>query len=160
MSMERAKAHLTQMGLEDRIMTFNVSSATVALAAEAVGCQPEHIVKTLSFKNGDGAVLILVAGTARIDNGKFKARFGMKASMLPHDRVEPLVGHGVGGVCPFGVNPGVPIWMDESIRGLDPVYPACGTANSAVRLSVPELEHASGALGWVDVTKRTTEENT
>lgn len=158
MSMERARAHLAAMNLEDRILEFPVSSATVALAAEAVGCPPEHIIKTLSFKNGEGALLVLACGTARVDNGKFKSRFGMKASMLPHDRVEALVGHGVGGVCPFGVNPGIPIWIDESVRGLNPVYPACGTANSAVRLSVQELESASGALGWVDVTKRAEEE--
>ncbi len=157
MSMERAKAHLSALGLADRIMEFDVSSATVALAAEAVGCLPEHIIKTLSFENGDGALLILASGTARIDNAKFKARFGRKAKMLPAERVEPLTGHGVGGVCPFGVNPGVEIWLDESARGLDPVYPAAGTPNSAVRLSVPELLRASGALGWVDVTKQPTE---
>ena len=157
MSMERAKAHLSALGLADRIMEFDVSSATVALAAEAVGCPPEHIIKTLSFENGEGALLILASGTARIDNGKFKTRFGRKAKMLPAERVEPLIGHGVGGVCPFGVNPGAEVWLDESVRGLDPIYPAAGTPNSAVRLSVPELERASGALGWVDVTKQPTE---
>ncbi len=153
MSIERARAHLAGFGLEDRILQFGVSSATVALAAEAVGCAPEHIVKTLSFEKGEGALLILAAGTARIDNPKFKRRFGMKAKMLGADRVEPLVGHGVGGVCPFGVEPGVEIWLDESVRGLDPVYPAAGTPQSAVRLSVEELERASGALGWVDVCR-------
>ena len=153
MSIERARTHLAGFGLEDRILQFGVSSATVALAAEAVGCAPEHIVKTLSFEKGEGALLILAAGTARIDNPKFKRRFGMKAKMLGADRVEPLVGHGVGGVCPFGVEPGVEIWLDESVRGLDPVYPAAGTPQSAVRLSVEELERASGALGWVDVCR-------
>ena len=153
MSIERARAHLAGFGLADRILQFGVSSATVALAAEAVGCAPEHIVKTLSFEKGEGALLILAAGTARIDNPKFKRRFGMKAKMLGADRVEPLVGHGVGGVCPFGVEPGVEIWLDESVRGLDPVYPAAGTPQSAVRLSVEELERASGALGWVDVCR-------
>ena len=154
MSIERAKAHLAACGLADRILEFSVSSATVALAAEAVGCAPEHIVKTLSFEKRESALLVLAAGTARIDNQKFKHRFGMKAKMLDASRVEALIGHGVGGVCPFGVNPEIEIWLDESIRGLDPVYPAAGNAASAVRLSVPELEKASRALGWVDVTKR------
>ena len=154
MSIERAKAHLAACGLADRILEFSVSSATVALAAEAVGCAPEHIVKTLSFEKGESALLVLAAGTARIDNQKFKHRFGMKAKMLDAARVEALIRHGVGGVCPFGVNPEIEIWLDESIRGLDPVYPAAGNAASAVRLSVPELEKASRALGWVDVTKR------
>ena len=154
MSIDRAKAHLAACGLVDRILEFSVSSATVALAAEAVGCVPEHIVKTLSFEKGESALLVLAAGTARIDNQKFKQRFGMKAKMLDASRVEALIGHGVGGVCPFGVNPEIEIWLDESIRGLDPVYPAAGNAASAVRLSVPELEKASRALGWVDVTKR------
>ena len=157
MSMERAKAHLSALGLQDRVMEFRVSSATVVLAAEAVGCLPENIIKTLSFENGDGALLILASGTARIDNGKFKARFGRKAKMLSPERVEPLVGHGIGGVCPFGVNPEVEIYLDESVRGLEPVYPACGTPASAVRLTVDELVRASGALGWVDVTKKSEE---
>ena len=153
MSIERARAHLEKFGLEGRILTFDVSSATVALAAEAVGCPAVNIVKTLSFEQGEGAILILAAGTARIDNAKFKKRFGMKAKMLGADRVEPLIGHGIGGVCPFGILPGIPVYLDESIRGLDPVYPAAGTAASAVRLSVPELEKCSCANGWVDVTK-------
>ena len=153
MSIERARAHLAAFGLEDRILEFDVSSATVALAAQAVGCEPEHIVKTLSFEKGEGALLILAAGTARIDNQKFKQRFCMKAKMLSAERVEPLTGHGIGGVCPFGIPDAAEVWLDESVRGLDPVYPAAGTPNSAVRLSVDELERASGALGWVDVCK-------
>ena len=153
MSIERARAHLSRYGLEGRILEFPVSSATVGLAAQAVGCPPEHIVKTLSFEKGDSALLVLAAGTARIDNAKFKQRFGMKAKMLVAGRVEPLIGHRVGGVCPFGVEPGIEVWLDESVRGLDPVYPAAGTPSSAVRLSVAELESASCALGWVDVTK-------
>ena len=159
MSIERARAHLAAFGLAERILEFDVSSATVALAAEAVGCAPEHIVKTLSFEKGDGALLILAAGTARIDNPKFKQRFGMKAKMLSAERVEPLTGHGIGGVCPFGTLPGVEVWLDESVRGLDPVYPAAGTPNSAVRLAVDELERSSGALGWIDVCKMPTKEN-
>lgn len=153
MSIERARAHLARYGLEDRIRELTVSSATVALAAEALCCEPARIAKTLSFENGEGAILILAAGDARIDNAKFKHRFGMKARMLSADKVEPLIGHGVGGVCPFGVNEGIPVYLDESLRRFDTVYPAAGTAASAVMLTLPELERASEADGWVDVTK-------
>lgn len=153
MSMERARAHLRKYGLEERIIELEASSATVELAARALGCEPEHIAKTLSFADGEGALLILAAGTARIDNPKFKARFGMKARMLPADRVEALIGHGVGGVCPFGVLPGVPVYLDESLRAYDVVYPAAGNDHSGVRLTVEELYRASEAVGFVDVTK-------
>ncbi len=153
MSIERARAHLARYGLEDRIRELTVSSATVALAAEALGCEPARIAKTLSFENGEGAILILAAGDARIDNAKFKHRFGIKARMLSAERVEPLIGHGVGGVCPFGVNGGIPVYLDESLRRFDIVYPAAGTAASAVILTLSELERASEADGWVDVTK-------
>ena len=153
MSMDRARAHLARHGLEDRIIEFDVSSATVTLAAQALGCEEARIAKTLSFEHGDGAILVIAAGDARIDNAKFKQRFGMKARMLSADRVEALVGHGVGGVCPFGVNAGGPAYLDESLRRFDVVYPAAGTPASAVRLTVEELERASEAAGWVDVTK-------
>lgn len=153
MSMDKARAHLRRYGLEDRIIELADSSATVELAAQALGCAPEHIAKTLSFVNGEGALLILAAGNARIDNAKFKARFGMKAKMLPADQVEALVGHAVGGVCPFGVNPGVTVYLDESLRRYDVVYPAAGNDHSGVRLSVDELYRASGAQDFVDVTK-------
>lgn len=154
MSIDRARAHLKKHGLDGRILEFDVSSATVALAAQALGCEPAHIAKTLSFEHGDGAILVIAAGDARIDNAKFKARFGMKARMLGAERVEPVIGHGVGGVCPFGVNPGVLVYLDESLRRFDIVYPAAGTASSAVRLSLPELERASEAEGWVDVCRQ------
>lgn len=153
MSMDKARAHLRRYGLEDRIIELADSSATVELAAQALGCAPEHIAKTLSFVDGEGALLILAAGNARIDNGKFKARFGMKAKMLPADQVEALVGHAVGGVCPFGVNPGVPVYLDESLCRYDVIYPAAGNDHSGVRLSVDELYRASGAKDFVDVTK-------
>lgn len=153
MSIEKAEAHLARYGLADRIQTFTVSSATVALAAQALGCEPAHIAKTLSFERGDGAMLVVAAGDARIDNAKFKARFGFKARMLPAERVEPLIGHGVGGVCPFGVNAGVPVYLDESLKAFDIIYPAAGTAASAVRLTPEELALASEADGWVDVCK-------
>ena len=145
MSLDRAKAHLEQFGLAGRIQLFDVSSATVELAAQAVGCAPARIAKTLSFLTPDGPVLILAAGDT-------------KAKMIGHDEVEPLIGHGVGGVCPFGINEGVPVWLDESLRRFDIVYPAAGTANSAVKLHLDELERASQAQGWVDVCKGWQEE--
>ena len=153
MSMDKARAHLRRYGLEDRIIELTDSSATVELAAAALGCAPEHIAKTLSFVQGEGALLILAAGNALIDNGKFKARFGMKAKMLPAEQVETLVGHAVGGVCPFGVNPGVAVYLDESLRRYDVIYPAAGNDHSGVRLTVDELYRASEAQGFVDVTK-------
>ena len=153
MSIERARAHLAKYGLEDRIRELTVSSATVARAAEALGCEPARIAKTLSFENGEGAILVIAAGDARIDNAKFKHRFGMKAHMLSAERVEPLIGHGVGGVCPFGIHEGIPVYLDESLKRFDIVYPAAGTAASAVMLTLSELERASEADGWVDVTK-------
>ena len=153
MSMDKARAHLAKFGFEDRIIELSQSSATVALAAEALGCAPEHIAKTLSFVSGESAILILAAGTARIDNAKFKARFGMKAKMLPAEVVESVVGHGVGGVCPFGVNPGIPVYLDDSLKAYEIVYPAAGNAASGVRLTVNELFTASEALGFVDVCK-------
>ena len=153
MAYERARAHLERFGLADRIKLFDVSSATVELAAQAVGCEPARIAKTLSFLLPDGPVLIVAAGDARVDNSKYKARFHTKAKMLAFEEVEPLIGHAVGGVCPFGVNEGVPVWLDESLRRFDVVYPAAGTPNSAVELTLPELGQASLALGWVDVCK-------
>ena len=153
MSIEKARAHLKKHGLEERIIELDTSSATVALAAQALGCEPAHIAKTLSFEHGEGAILILAAGDARIDNAKFKAQFGMKARMLSADRVESVIGHAVGGVCPFGVNPGVPVYLDESLRAFDVVYPAAGNSASGVRLTVEELERASECIGWVSVCK-------
>jgi len=153
MSIERARAHLAGFGLEDRIREFDQSSATVELAAQAVGCAPAHIAKTLSFRLPGGPLLIVAAGDAKIDNSKFKGQFHTKAVMLPSEEVEPLIGHGVGGVCPFGVKENVSVYLDLSLRRFDTVYPAAGTAASAVRLTPGELEKASGSLGWIDVCK-------
>ena len=153
MSIERARAHLTRHGLQERIQEFTVSSATVALAAEALGCEPARITKSLSFEKGESAILVIAAGDARIDNAKFKQRFGMKAKMLSAEKVEPLIGHGIGGVCPFGVNEGIDVYLDESMKRFETVYPAAGTSASAVHLTLSELERASEALGWVSVTK-------
>ena len=153
MSMDKARAHLRRYGLEDRIIELAESSATVELAAAALHCEPEHIAKTLSFVQGEGALLILAAGNARIDNGKFKARFGMKAKMLPAEKVEALIGHAVGGVCPFAVNPQVTVYLDASLKKFETVFPACGSANSAIELTIPELEQFSQFKEWIDVTK-------
>jgi len=153
MSIEKVKAYFTSVGMADRIQEFPVSSATVALAAEALGCEPARIAKTLSFVAGEGAILIVAAGDAKVDNPKFKARFGMKAKMLTPEDAVRLVGHAVGGVCPFAVNEGVPVYLDESLHRFDMVYPACGSSNSGIGLTIPELETHSHAEAWVDVCK-------
>ena len=154
MAFEKAKAYLEQFSLADRIIVTERSSATVAEAAEAIGCEEAMIAKTLSFLQNDKPVLILADGLARIDNWKYKDRFGCKAKMIPADRVEPLIGHDIGGVCPFGVNSGVAVYLDESLRKHEIVYPAVGTDHSGVRLTIPELERCSGYPQWVDVCKQ------
>ena len=153
MSLDKAKAYLESKGLADQIIIPEHSSATVAAAAEALGCEPGMIAKTLSFLQGDQPVLILAEGMARIDNPKYKARFGCKAKMIPGDQVESLVGHDIGGVCPFGVNEGVTVYLDESLKLHETVYPAAGTDHSAVRLTINELELACNYPEWVDVCK-------
>ena len=154
MSLERAKAHLERFGLADRIQLFDVSSATVELAAQAVGCEPARIAKTLSFLHEDGAVLIVCAGDAKIDNSKFKAQFHHKATMLTPEQVLAFTGDIIGGVCPFAIeHPDVTTYLDISLKRFDIVYPAAGSANSAVELSLPELEECSGRAGWIDVCK-------
>ena len=152
MSIERVRAFMRERNMEDRILEFDVSSATVALAAEAVGCAPERIAKTLSFLVNGGAVLVVAAGDARVDNPKFKAQFHTKAKMLTPEEVVNLVGHAVGGVCPFAVNEGVKVYLDESLRRFETVFPACGSANSAIELTLSELEQLSGGE-WIDVCK-------
>ena len=153
MSIERARAHLAKYGLEDRIRELTVSSATVELAAQALNVEAARIAKTLSYLVDGGAVLVVAAGDIRVDNRKFKDAFHTKAKMLTADQAAEMIGHTVGGVCPFGVNEGVKVYLDESLRRFDTVYPAAGTAASAVMLTLPELERASEADGWVDVTK-------
>ena len=153
MAFDKAKEYLKQMGLENRIMVFDTSSATVELAAQAVGCEPERIAKTLSFKVGEDCILIVAAGDARIDNSKYKAQFHTKAKMLAPDEVEEMVGHAIGGVCPFGVKEGVKVYLDTSLKRFESVYPACGSSNSAVELTLSELEMASGYEAWIDVCK-------
>ena len=153
MSIEKAREHLRRHGMEDKVIEFNVSSATVELAAAALGVEGARIAKTLSFKKGDSCVLVVAAGDAKVDNRKFKDAFGCKAKMLSPDEVLSLVGHPVGGVCPFGINPGVPVYLDESLRRFEIVYPACGSANSAIPVTPEELFRISDAAGWVDVCK-------
>ncbi len=153
MSIERVKAFFKQFGMEERVLEFEVSSATVELAAAALGCEPQRIAKTLSFMQGEGAVLICAAGDAKVDNHKYKERFGTKAKMLSFEEVEQMTGHAVGGVCPFAVKEGVPVYLDVSLKRFETVYPACGSANSAIELSIPELEKYSGYEAWVDVCK-------
>lgn len=153
MSYELAKAHLEKYGLADRIQLFDVSSATVELAAQAVGVEGARIAKTLSFKLDSGCILIIAAGDARIDNRKYKDTFHKKASMPSADEVLEQIGHPVGGVCPFGIKTGIPVYLDESLKRFDIVYPAAGTGNSAVKLTIDELYKSSEAVGWVDVCK-------
>ncbi len=153
MSFEKASGYLRSIGLEDRIIVPEASSATVELAAQAIGVTPGEIAKTLSFITKEGPVLVIAEGTARVDNHKYKETFHTKAKMIPGDRVEELVGHAPGGVCPFGIQDGVPVYMDESLRKYEIVYPAAGDDHSAVKLTVAELEQASRACGWVDVCK-------
>lgn len=153
MAFEKAKKYLDEKGYGDRVSTFTVSSATVELAAKAVGTAPAHIAKSLTFKVGDKPVMVVCAGDTKIDNHKFKQFFHVKASMLSFDEVHSLIGHDVGGVCPFGVNDGVEVYLDESLKRFDIIYPACGSDNSAVKLSPDELEAISGSKGYIDVCK-------
>ena len=153
MSIERAREYLKQYNMEDRILEFDVSSATVELAAQALHCEPKRIAKTLSFKVGEDAILIVAAGDAKVDNAKYKAQFGTKAKMLSPDEVETLVGHAVGGVCPFGINDGVKVYLDESLKRFETVFPACGSSNSAIEMTMGDLEKYSGYEQWVDVCK-------
>ena len=154
MSIETGRAYLRARGYEDRIQEFSVSSATVELAAQAVGCEPARIAKTLSFEDPEGCILIVAAGDARIDNPKFKAKFGRKARMLSPDQVLELTGHPVGGVCPFDVDPHkVKVYTDVSLQRFNTVFPACGSGNSAVELSCEELTQCSRSLEWIDVCK-------
>lgn len=153
MAINKVREYFRQYHMEERIQEFDVSSATVELAAEALHCEPRRIAKTLSFQVGGRPVLIVMAGDARIDNAKFKARFRTKAKMLTQDEVEELVGHGVGGVCPFAVNEGVEVYLDQSLKRFETVFPACGSSSSAIELTLEELEKYSRFLSWVDVGK-------
>jgi len=155
MAIEKVKEYFRQFGMEERVREFPVSSATVELAAEALGCHPQRIAKTMSFLAGEQPVLIVTAGDTKIDNGKYKAYFATKAKMIAPDQVEGLVGHAVGGVCPFAVKEGVKIYLDKSLKRFETVFPACGSSNSAIELTLEELERYSGCREWIDVCKLT-----
>ena len=153
MAIEKVRAYFNSLGIADRIQEFPVSSATVELAAEALNCEPCRIAKTLSFMVEGKAVLIVAAGDAKVDNPKYKAQFGTKAKMLTPDEAESLIGHAVGGVCPFAVNDGVQVYLDASLKRFETVFPACGSSNSAIQLTIGELEKYSGFNSWIDVCK-------
>ena len=153
MSIEKGRAYFRQFGMEDRVLEFDVSSATVELAAQALGVDGARIAKTLSFKNGDGCMLILAAGDARIDNKKYKEKFHFKAKMLTSDEVLEMVGHPVGGVCPFGINDGIDVYLDVSLKRFETVFPAVGSGSSAIELDLDELYKYSNAKEWIDVCK-------
>ena len=153
MSIEKVKEYFKTFGIENRILEFDVSSATVELAAQALGCEGCRIAKTISFMVDGGAVLIVCAGDAKIDNAKYKAYFGTKAKMLSYEEARELIGHAVGGICPFATNEGVKIYLDESLKRFETVFPACGSSNSAIELTISELEKYSSYLAWIDVCK-------
>ena len=160
MSVEHVREYLTQFGAQDRILEFDVSSATVELAAQALHCEPCRIAKTLSFMAGDQPVLIVAAGVCRIDNRRYKDCFGTKAKMMTAEELERFTGLQFGGVCPFGIPAGVDVYLDESLKRFDTVYPACGSSNSAIEVTLPELERFSGFKGWVNVGKEAQNEGT
>ena len=153
MAIEKVREYFKSFGIEDRILEFEVSSATVELAAAALGCEGKRIAETLSFSVNGEPILIVAAGDAKIANPKYKAQFGTKAAMLSYEDAEKLIGHAVGGVCPFAVNEGVLVYLDESLKRFETVFPACGSSNSAIELSIPELEKYSGFKEWIDVCK-------
>ena len=153
MSIEKVRSWLDQYGMADRILEFPVSSATVELAAQALKLEPCRIAKTLSFAVHDTPILIVTAGDAKVDNAKYKAQFGVKAKMLSHEDAATRIGHAVGGVCPFAVKEGVEVYLDVSLKRFPTVFPAAGSSNSAIELTLEELERFSGFLGWVDVCK-------
>ena len=153
MSIEKVREYLKDFNLDEKIIEFEVSSATVELAAAALNCEPCQIAKSMAFLMGEGAILVVAAGDVKIDNAKFKAQFGTKAKMVPFAEVEQYVGHAAGGVCPFALKEGVLVYLDESLKRFESVYPAAGSSNSAIPLSIAELEKASAYETWVDVCK-------
>ena len=153
MAIEKVKAYFRQYKMEDRVREFGVSSETVELAAQALGCEPMRIAKSLSFLVEDTPILIVAAGDAKVDNAKYKAKFDKKAKMISSDMVGELIGHEVGGVCPFAVNEGVKVYLDESLKRFETVFPAAGSGNSCIELTIAELEQSAKPEEWVDVCK-------
>lgn len=152
MSIEAVREFFKERGMENRIREFPVSSATVALAAQALGCEEARICKSLSFMAGEQPILILTAGDVKISNSKYKAFFGVKAKMMTAEQTEEIIGHRVGGVCPFAINSGVFVYLDSSLRRFETVFPACGSSNSAIELTLSELQSLSNAKEWIEVT--------
>ena len=153
MSIERVREYFRQYGMEERVREEEHSSATVEEAAEALGCEPQRIAKTLSFYMGESAILIVTAGDRKIDNKKYRKYFGCKAHMLKFEDVEPMIGHAVGGVCPFGIHEGIDVYLDESLKRFETVFPAEGSGNSMIELTIPELEKYSRSKAWIDVCR-------
>jgi len=154
MSLEKAKQHLAKYNLQDQIILLDESSATVELAAAALGVKPERITKTMAFLLDERVILILTAGDVKIDNIKYRQKFSSKAKMVPYENCSELVGHPAGGVCPFGINENITVYLDESLQRFSSVFPACGTGNSAIELTIAQLEQCSNYLEWIDVTKQ------
>ena len=153
MSIERVREYFRQYGMEERVREDEHSSATVEEAAEALGCEPQRIAKTLSFYMGESAILIVTAVDRKIDNKKYRKYFGCKAHMLKFEDVEPMIGHAVGGVCPFGIHEGIDVYLDESLKRFETVFPAAGSGNSMIELTIPELEKYSRSKAWIDVCR-------
>ena len=153
MAIEKVREYLKRYSMDDKILEFDVSSATVELAAQALGCEGCRIAKSISFMVSDNAILIVAAGDAKVDNAKFKAKFETKAKMLTPEQTLELIGHAVGGVCPFAINDGVKVYLDESLKRFQTVFPACGSSNSAIELTIEQLEQYSNFTEWVDVCK-------
>ena len=153
MALEKVREYFRQLGMEDKIIELPQSSATVELAAEALHCEPQRIAKTLSFHVSDKVILIVAAGDAKVDNQKYKQYFGEKAKMLDFSEAESLIGHAVGGVCPFAVNKGVKVYLDKSLKRFESVFPAAGSGNSAILMTLNELEKYSNCVDWIDVCK-------
>ncbi len=153
MAIDKVRSYFSKYDMADKILEFSTSSATVELAANSLGCKPERIAKTLGFMVGDKPILVVTAGDAKVDNLKFRQLFNKKAKMIGFDEVETIIGHEVGGVCPFAINDGIEVYLDESLKRFETVYPACGSSNSAIEVSLSELEIYSNYIAWVDVCK-------
>lgn len=153
MAIEKVRKYLKKFNLDDKILEFKTSSATVQLAAETLNCEPGRIAKTMSFIVNEEPILIVLAGDIKIDNSKYKAEFHTKAKMIPFLDVEKIIGHSAGGVCPFGINNGIDVYLDESLKKYETIFPACGSSNSAIELTIEELEITSKYIKWIDVGK-------
>ena len=153
MAIDKVRNYLKQFNLDNKILEFNTSSATVELAAETLNCEPGRIAKTMSFLVNDKPILIVLAGDIKIDNSKYKAEFHTKAKMIPYENVENVIGHAAGGVCPFGINDGIEVYLDESLKKYETVFPACGSSNSAIELTIKQLEETSKYLKWINIGK-------